>query len=104
MAMRILSIDGGGIRGILPGMLLVALEKKLQEKAKKPTARIADYFDLVAGTSTGAILCSAYVCPDAPGTPKFSAQEAVNFYLQDGDEIFDVGIWKNITSLGGVSD
>lgn len=104
MAMRILSIDGGGIRGILPGMLLVALEKKLQERAKKPTARIADYFDLVAGTSTGAILCSAYVCPDATGNPKFSAQEAVNFYLQDGDEIFDVGIWKNITSLGGVSD
>lgn len=104
MAMRILSIDGGGIRGILPGMLLVALEKKLQDKEKKPTARIADYFDLVAGTSTGAILCSAYVCPDATGTPKFSAQEAVNFYLQDGDEIFDVGIWKNITSLGGVSD
>ena len=104
MAMRILSIDGGGIRGILPGMLLVALEKKLQDRAKKPTARIADYFDLVAGTSTGAILCSAYVCPDATGTPKFSAQEAVNFYLQDGDEIFDVGIWKNITSLGGVSD
>lgn len=31
MAMRILSIDGGGIRGILPGMLLVALEKKLQD-------------------------------------------------------------------------
>ncbi|CEJ65856.1 MULTISPECIES: patatin-like phospholipase family protein [Citrobacter] len=104
MAMRILSIDGGGIRGILPGMLLVALEKKLQDKEKKPTARIADYFDLVAGTSTGAILCSAYVCPDATGTPKFSAQEAVNFYLQDGDEIFDVGIWKTISSLGGVSD
>ena len=44
------------------------------------------------------------MCPDATGTPKFSAQEAVNFYLQDGDEIFDVGIWKTISSLGGVSD
>ena len=64
MAMRILSIDGGGIRGILPGMLLVALEQKLQEVSENPTARIVDYFDLVAGTSTGAILCSAYVCPD----------------------------------------
>ena len=104
MAMRILSIDGGGIRGILPGMLLVALEKKLQDISQNPAARIADYFDLVAGTSTGAILCSAYVCPDAKGKPKFSAQEAVNFYLQDGDEIFDVGVWKTISSLGGASD
>ena len=34
----------------------------------------------------------------------FSAQEAVNFYLQDGDEIFDVGVWKTISSLGGASD
>ena len=104
MAMRILSIDGGGIRGILPGMLLVALEKKLQDISQNPAARIADYFDLVAGTSTGAILCSAYVCPDTKGKPKFSAQEAVNFYLQDGDEIFDVGVWKTISSLGGASD
>ena len=104
MAMRILSIDGGGIRGILPGMLLVSLEKKLQDISQNPAARIADYFDLFAGTSTGAILCSAYVCPDAKGKPKFSAQEAVNFYLQDGDEIFDVGVWKTISSLGGASD
>lgn len=104
MAMRILSIDGGGIRGILPGMILVELEKKLQKLSKKPTSRLADYFDLVAGTSTGAILCSAYVYPDAKGKPKYSAQEAVNFYLEDGDDIFDVGVWKAIGSLGGVSD
>lgn len=104
MAMRILSIDGGGIRGILPGMILVELEKKLQNITKNPDARIADYFDLVAGTSTGAILCSAYVCPDAQGKPKFTAQEAVNFYLEDGDEIFDVGLWKTISSLGGATD
>lgn len=85
-------------------MLLVALEQKLQEVSENPTARIVDYFDLVAGTSTGAILCSAYVCPDTKGKPKFSAQEAVNFYLQDGDEIFDVGVWKSINSIGGATD
>ena len=54
--MRILSIDGGGIRGILPGRVLVALEEKLQEKSGNMEARIADYFDLMAGTSTGGIL------------------------------------------------
>lgn len=102
--MRILSIDGGGIRGILPGMILVELEKKLQAISGKPEARIADYFDLVAGTSTGAILCAAYVCPGAKRKPKFTAQEAVNFYLEDGDDIFDVGLWKTISSLGGAAD
>ncbi len=41
---KILSIDGGGIRGIIPGQVLVALEKKLQIKTKNPDARIAHYF------------------------------------------------------------
>jgi patatin-like phospholipase/acyl hydrolase len=104
MAMRILSIDGGGIRGILPGQILISLEEKLKLKSGDPGARIGDYFELVAGTSTGAILSAAYVCPGEDGRPKFSAKEAVNFYLEDGDEIFDVGFWKAIGTLGGVTD
>lgn len=102
--MRILSIDGGGIRGILPGQILISLEEKLKNKSGDPNARIGDYFDLVAGTSTGAILSAAYVCPGEDGRPKFSAQEAVNFYLEDGDEIFDVGFWRSIGTLGGIND
>jgi patatin-like phospholipase/acyl hydrolase len=104
MVMRILSIDGGGIRGILPGQILVALEEKLKLVSGDPNARIADFFDMVAGTSTGAILGAAYVCPNYEGRPKYSAQEAVNFYLEDGDDIFDISIFRKIATLGGLSD
>ena len=48
----VLSIDGGGVRGIIPGTILAFLEEKLQE-FDGPDARISDYFDVIAGTSTG---------------------------------------------------
>ncbi|MCX6180199.1 MAG: patatin-like phospholipase family protein [Chlorobiales bacterium] len=103
--MRILSLDGGGIRGIIPGQVLVALEQKLQKISGKAEMRIADAFDLIAGTSTGGILTCLYLCPEgSKPRPKFSAQEAVDLYLQNGDNIFDVSVFKNIESLGGLSD
>ncbi|MGH2624424.1 MAG: patatin-like phospholipase family protein, partial [Sphingobacterium sp.] len=53
---KILSIDGGGIRGIIPGMILVALEEKLKHKTNNQEVAIVDFFDFFAGTSTGGIL------------------------------------------------
>ncbi|WP_444921323.1 patatin-like phospholipase family protein [Microbulbifer sp. CnH-101-G] len=93
MTIRILSIDGGGIRGILPGEILVALENKLKVESGNSDARIGDFFDLIAGTSTGAILGAAYICPNKEGRPKFTAQEAVDIYLKEGGKVFDTGIW-----------
>jgi len=103
--MRILTIDGGGIRGIIPGRVLVALEQKLQQLSGDPAMRIADAFDMIAGTSTGGILTCLYLCPDlSTGKPRFSAENAVDLYLQNGDDIFDVSLFKSITSLGGLTD
>jgi patatin-like phospholipase/acyl hydrolase len=85
---KILSIDGGGIRGILPGQVLVSLEKKLQKKSGNANARLTDYFDLFAGTSTGGILTGLYLCPDNNGKPKYSASDAVELYSQHGGSIF----------------
>jgi len=99
VTIRILSIDGGGIRGILPGEILVSLEDKLKVKSGNPGARIGDFFDLIAGTSTGAVLGAAYICPNKEGRPKFSAREAVNIYLKEGGKVFDTGIWPYLDKL-----
>lgn len=101
---RILSIDGGGIRGILPGTIITYLEEQLRIKSRKPNANIGEFFDFIAGTSTGGILSLVYLCPDNNGKFKFSAKEAVDIYLDRGDEIFDVSLWKKISSLGGLRD
>lgn len=102
--MRVLSIDGGGIRGILPGKILVALEKKLQKRTGRPDARIADYFDLIAGTSTGGILTCLYLTPDKNGRPKYSAQDAVDLYLKHGTQIFSIPFLHSLKSIFGITD
>jgi hypothetical protein len=58
---RILSIDGGGIRGIVPAQILVAPERRLQEKTANEGVRIADFFDLIGcgGSPSGAFFDAA---------------------------------------------
>lgn len=94
---RILSLDGGGIRGILTGKVLETLEEKLNEAYTKKNGaprekpiRLGEYFDMIAGTSTGGILTCILLCPsdDDPTYPRFSAKEAVDIYLKKGPNIF----------------
>ena len=103
---RILSIDGGGIRGVIPGQILVILEEKLKNKTGNQDARIADYFDLIAGTSTGGILTCAYLTPDKdkPGRPKFTATEVVDLYLKNGGDIFNISLGHKLRTMGGILD
>jgi uncharacterized protein len=103
---RILSIDGGGIRGIIPAQVGVTIEEKLQQKSGNPDARIADYFDLIAGTSAGGILTCIYLCPDAenPHRPQWCAQDAVNFSIDSGRDVFQSSFWQKLKSLDGLID
>lgn len=87
---KVLSIDGGGIRGIIPGTILTYVEKQLQTRSKNPGAKLADYFDLIAGTSTGGILTCCYLVPDENGKSKYSADFALDIYLNEGPQIFKV--------------
>lgn len=102
---RILSIDGGGVRGIIAAAVLRALEAKLQQRTGNPDARIVDLFDLVAGTSTGAILACAQLTPDpATGRPRYSAKESLQFYLDHGAEIFRIPVNHRIRTAAGLGD
>ncbi|XP_015963964.2 patatin-like protein 1 [Arachis duranensis] len=85
----VLSIDGGGIRGIIPGVILDFLESQLQELDGEG-ARIADYFDIIAGTSTGGLVASMLAAPNPKATnrPLFAAKDIVPFYLEHSPKIF----------------
>ena len=80
----ILSIDGGGIRGIVPGQILIHIEHLLKEIFDDSTYKIADHFDLIAGTSTGGILACAYLLSEYD-RPKYTAEEAEKFILENID-------------------
>ncbi|KAG6768064.1 hypothetical protein POTOM_026961 [Populus tomentosa] len=83
----VLSIDGGGIRGIIPGSLLAFLESKLQE-LDGSQARIADYFDIIAGTSTGGLVATMLAAPNKENRPMFAAKDIIDFYLEHSPKIF----------------
>src|SRR5919198_1588171 len=89
---KVLAIDGGGIRGLIPALVLAEIERRTGR-------RTASLFDLVAGTSTGAIIACALTRPGA-----MPAAEAAALYEQDGPSVFHPSLLKRITSLGGLID
>ncbi|KAF9622477.1 hypothetical protein IFM89_031881, partial [Coptis chinensis] len=83
----ILSIDGGGIRGIIPGTILAFLESELQ-KLDGEDARLADYFDVIAGTSTGGLVTAMLTAPNENNRPLYAAKDITPFYLENSSKIF----------------
>ena len=83
---NILSIDGGGIRGILPAMVIAEIEKRLRIATGKTDSFLSDYFDLIAGTSAGGLLACYYLYYH--NGLRFNATEAVDLYEHYGATIF----------------
>ncbi|HET9878174.1 MAG TPA: patatin-like phospholipase family protein [Candidatus Limnocylindria bacterium] len=81
-ARRILAIDGGGLRGLIPACLLAGLERATGRPARES-------FDFLAGTSTGAVLAAGL----AAGVP---AGELVRLYVEDAPRLFDGAWWRVI--------
>ncbi|MBW4490467.1 MAG: patatin-like phospholipase family protein [Trichocoleus desertorum ATA4-8-CV12] len=89
---KVLAIDGGGIRGVIPAMLLAEIEKR--------TGRaIAELFDVIAGTSTGGILALGLTKPNPNGKPAYSAVDLVHLYEAEGQRIFPKSSLSKLRSL-----
>ncbi|KAL4602979.1 hypothetical protein ACB092_10G092700 [Castanea dentata] len=103
---RILSIDGGGTTGIVAGAALLHLEDQIRLKTGDPHARIADFFDLIAGTGVGALLAVMISADDGSGRPLFSARDAVNLIAAKNLELFKLrlaGVFRRRKRYSGKS-
>lgn len=78
---RVLAIDGGGIRGLVPARVLAALEARTGH-------RTGDLFDCIAGTSTGGVIAVGVSVRAPDGSPAYSADDAVALYRDRGQDIF----------------
>jgi patatin-like phospholipase/acyl hydrolase len=95
--LTILSIDGGGVRGIIPAKILQKLEDYLKEEenkndeeSNKKTHHLWEYCDIIAGTSSGGLITAMITTPidnDSP-EPCFDAKGVVKFFQQDAVTIF----------------
>jgi patatin-like phospholipase/acyl hydrolase len=94
---KALCIDGGGIRGLIPALVLAEIEQRTGK-------RTAEMVDLVAGTSTGGILACALTRRGPDGRPLLTAEEIAGIYVEEGPRIFRRGLLKRIFSVGGWVD
>ena len=94
---RVLSIDGGGIRGIIPAMVVAHIERKMGKPAH-------ELFDLMVGTSTGGILALGLSRPGASRPAQFSARWVVKLYEEQGANIFEYSLWRKLRTVGGILD
>lgn len=82
---RVLAIDGGGIRGVIPATICKHLET-----IAGPAMPMWKLFDFIVGTSTGGLMTMLLTRPDPdrPNQAKFSAQDCIDLYLQHGKDLF----------------
>ncbi|MGI4734616.1 MAG: patatin-like phospholipase family protein [Janthinobacterium lividum] len=100
---KLLALDGGGIRGVITLKILGELEQQLRHAVgdDKPEFRLCQYFDYIAGTSTGAIIATGLALG-------MSVAELLDFYLQKGKDMFDKAFllkqWKSFYESGPLLD
>jgi len=95
MTRIVLAVDGGGIRGIIPAMVIAHIERKMRKSA-------GQLFDLMVGTSTGGILVLGLSRPGHGRPAQFSAKRVIKLYEDHGERIFEHSLWRKLRSAGGI--
>lgn len=84
---RILGLDGGGVRGVLTLEYLAELERLLRDRYDDPDLVLSDYFDLIGGTSTGAIIAACLASGQSVG-------EITDLYETLASDVFERTWWR----------
>jgi patatin-like phospholipase/acyl hydrolase len=79
---QLLALDGGGIRGVITLEILARIESLLRLRENNADLVLGDYFDYIAGTSTGAIIATCL-------SLGMSVAAVQNFYIESGPDMFD---------------
>ena len=94
----ILSVDGGGVRGLIPAMLIRDILRRVrflkQWTGRRDEVAVHRLFDIFAGTSTGALLTLGMVQPSP-----LSPEEIVRFYIEEAESIFPVGRFASVSAM-----
>jgi patatin-like phospholipase/acyl hydrolase len=91
-SIRILTIDGGGVRGIIPAVVLGELERRTGHHP-------SELFDVIAGTSTGSLLAMSMIIPGGDGRPRYQAASSADAYEAFAPKIFPHERWLQIRGL-----
>jgi patatin-like phospholipase/acyl hydrolase len=94
---KVLAIDGGGVRGIIPAVIIKAIE----DKAGKP---ISELFDYIAGTSIGGVLGACYVVSKKDGSHLYTSDYIINHWENMLNEVFPQDYWSWVKNSFGVFD
>uniref|UniRef100_A0A5B7AN90 Putative inactive patatin-like protein 9 n=1 Tax=Davidia involucrata TaxID=16924 RepID=A0A5B7AN90_DAVIN len=87
---RIISIDGGGTTDIVAEAALIHLEDQIRAKTGDSHSRIADFFDIIAGTGIGALFAAMLTADDGDGRSLFTAREIVKFVTEKQSKPFNI--------------
>ena len=83
----IVSVDGGGIRGIIPLKMMSYLDQLITQRTNQS---LNSLIDGIAGTSTGSVIGASLIVDDSNGNVKYKPQDILNLYIERGPQIFSM--------------